>query len=182
MPAHYYVAKRSRIGRTTEPYRGREEFVSQCLRGVTSQTRRGVDWEAFPNKADAVAWLNNHPASENPDDDVLTPTLVQKPYHYQLLVSLAVLFLACVAFRVLQAVYNRHCVMNGWWDYIYVPWNMFMPHCQAYQRWLVSANDWFVYAVWGFLSSFSVYIYMPLYHKFNEWTVFESSSMPNLPE
>ena len=35
---------------------------------MTSQTRRGVDWEAFPNKADAVAWLNNHPASENPDD------------------------------------------------------------------------------------------------------------------
>jgi hypothetical protein len=156
--------------------------MAQYLRGVMSQTRRGVDWDAFPNREDAVTWLNNHPASENPDDDILTPLIVQSPHFYQLLVSMIVMLAGCVAHRVLQGVYYSYCVMNTWYDAIYLPWMMFMPHCRAYQGWLVYLNDWFVVAFFALVSSFSVYIYLPLQTRFSEWTVFQTSLMPNIPE
>lgn len=180
--AHYYVACRSRIGRTQEPYRGREEFFQQCLRGVLDQTRRGVDWDAFRSRDDAMDWLEQHPPSANPDDDIIKPDAMALPYFYQLVVSLALLLTVAVGFRTLQYIYDRHCVCHEWSCVIYIPWTLFMPHCQAYQHWLVEINTWVIYAFWAFVSSLSVYIYSPLYGKIKRWTVFGASEMPNMPE
>jgi len=47
---------------------------------------------------------------------------------------------------------------------------------------LVYLNDWFIVAFFALISSFSVYIYLPLHRKFSEWTVFQTSLMPNIPE
>ena len=109
----------SRTGRTAEPWRDliectppwrdRREFVAQCLSGVQHKTQRGVDLDAFPNRREAVNWRDNHPASENPEADVLTPVAYEEPYAYRLLECLVVL---CGWYNNL---FVTLVVMSLWW-------------------------------------------------------------------
>jgi len=176
MPAmRYYVAKRSAIGETPVPIKGKKEFEAKCLKGagILAQLTNGIDYEDFATSEEAIQWVAKNEIPE--EDRVVSPkSTKEKMVGLQFFGGLAVIIVSVIAFALLQQWYYENC-LHGWKIHLTFYDILFSPTCRFYQKSLVTANDWVVQLAVGFCSSFGIYIYNPFMRAWREYTCYDDA-------
>lgn len=170
MPARFYVAKRSLIGATETPIKGKKEFELKCLKGLVGKLTNGEDYDDFATRQEALDWVANNEFPE--EERVVSPSKgIPKPIMLQFAVGLGLLVLVCIGFVFLQKYYYEQCFEGfRFWNTAYNL--LFSPTCRFYQQMLVSGNDWFVQLSIGFCSSFGIFLYPFFMSAWRQWTPF----------